>query len=664
MVLLWLPVVAVLIILGYLAFSYFGQVIYIINRSRHEHDDKDQEWWSKRRDILRWPGSWVARGLYEVVSELWKDAVLAVTFFYIKAQMRSKAGREWSTADYFRGRFEVTPDRTAIVTEGETYTFRQLEESSNAVARWAQDGISLRRGDVCAILMETSPDFIIMWLGLTKVAAVGGLINTNLSHAQLVHAVNLAMADTLGDKVLVVSRSLSERLWSLKNELKGIRIICYEDELKPDLLAKYNHGPPIDPSVRNGIRSTVVLFYVYTSGTTGMPKAAKITHWRNFSAGVAFSNLYGIGSEDRVYCALPLYHSAGGMIGVSLSFYNGCPLILPKRFSASRFWDDCRKFDVTVVQYIGELCRYLMAQNPSSEDKAHRVRLALGNGLRPEIWQAFESRFGVACGEFYASTEGNVNLFNNRGRQGAIGYMSDVMQLIYKVRFIALDPVSEEPLRDESGLCIQVHKGEAGEAVGLIDPSDASRRFDGYTDSTSTERKVLSNVLVMGDRYFRSGDLLRWDHDGYIYFADRIGDTFRWKGENVATTEVSAVIIEADVGVEECNVYGVAIPGMEGRAGAAALRPRPGGLDLQKLYDAMAVSLAHYSRPLFVRVLHGTMEVTTTFKHRKVELVKEGFDPTQIDPEDQLWFRDDSMKCFVPLDADLYQRIRNGAVRL
>jgi len=195
--------------------------------------------------------------------------------------------------------------------------------------------------------------------------------------------------------------------------------------------------------------------------------------------------------------------------------YTGAALVLPKRFSASQFWTDCRKFRVTVVQYIGELCRYLLAQPGSLEDRSHSVRLALGNGLRPELWQGFESRFGVGCGEFYASTEGNVNLFNNRGRCGAIGYMSSVMQLIYKVRFIRLDPVTEEPIRDSDGLCVEVERGEPGEAVGYIDSSDVSRRFDGYTDAASTQRKILRDVVRSGDEWFRSGDLLRWELDGY-----------------------------------------------------------------------------------------------------------------------------------------------------
>jgi len=658
-----LPIVS---LLTFLAYIYLPQVLFLMRNAYSEHWADKTEWWKKRRTPWqkRLPFPWVFGGFATVIHELWKDLVLAITFFYIKAKIKAKGGKEWSTADYFADRVAWTPDRDAIIVEDRTITFRQLDERSNAVGHWASSAASgVRPGEVVALLLETSPEYIMLWLGLCKAGVLAGLINTNLTREQLAHACKVALEHNRGSKLVVVSRSLLENVHEIQQSdaLRGITVVCYEDWLVPELQT-HSHAP-VPAELRAGIRSTDVLFYVYTSGTTGMPKAAKITHWRNYTAGVAFSHLYGVRRNDRIYCALPLYHSAGGMIGVSLSWFNGAALVLPKKFSASRFWSDCRRYNVTVVQYIGELCRYLLAQPPSEDDTRHSVRIAIGNGLRPEVWRAFEQRYNVGCAEFYASTEGNVNLFNNRGRCGAIGYMSAVMQLIYKVRFLKLDPVSEEPLRGADGLCIEAQLGEAGEAVGYIDSADASRRFDGYTDSKSTQSKILCDVLRPGDRFFRSGDLLRWDPDGYIYFVDRIGDTFRWKGENVATTEVASALMALGAGVQECNVYGLSIPNLEGRAGAAAVRAVDGGsVDLELLYQGVTASLAHYARPVFIRMLC-EMEVTATFKHRKVELVAEGFNP-ELTGGDLMYFRDERVKRFVPVDMGLYSQIINGEVRL
>jgi fatty-acyl-CoA synthase len=329
------------------------------------------------------------------------------------------------------------------------------------------------------------------------------------------------------------------------------------------------------------------------------------------------------------------------------------------RRGASRRAGSGVRHEATLFQYIGELCRYLLASPPHPDETRHRLRLAIGNGLRADVWTAFQERFRIPrVIEFYGATEGNVSLFNSRGKVGAVGRVPWAMRKLVGARIVRFDVEREEVVRGADGRCVECAPSEPGELLGVISPRSVVK-FEGYSDAKASERKILRRVFERGDAYFRSGDLLRCDAEGYYYFVDRIGDTFRWKGENVSTGEV-AESLAAFPGVREANVYGVRMPGREGRAGMAALVAE-GTPDLAGLYDHVARSLAPYARPLFLR-LHPQLAVTGTFKHRKVELVNEGFDPAAV--RDPLYFADAERGCYVPLDAALHARISAGELRL
>ncbi|NXL03491.1 S27A2 synthetase, partial [Mesembrinibis cayennensis] len=347
--------------------------------------------------------------------------------------------------------------------------------------------------------------------------------------------------------------------------------------------------------------------------------------------------LCGLRPDDVIYTTLPLYHSAGLLIGVGGCMEVGATCVLRAKFSASRFWDDCRRYNVSVIQYVGELMRYLCNTPKRPDDREHGVRVALGNGLRAEVWKEFLQRFGpVSIWEFYGATEGNAGFINYTGKIGAVGRANVFLKSLAPFELIKYNVEEDKPIRDERGLCIPTRPGETGLLVIKITKNTP---FHGYAgDSQKTEKKVLRDVLVKGDTFFNSGDLLMIDHERFVYFQDRVGDTFRWKGENVATTEVEATLAMVNC-IQEVNVYGVPVPGCEGRCGMAAIRLKAGAsFDGENLYAFTADTLPGYAAPRFVRI-QDALEITGTFKQCKSNLVNEGFDPDVI--KDPLFFRDD-----------------------
>jgi fatty-acyl-CoA synthase len=413
----------------------------------------------------------------------------------------------------------------------------------------------------------------------------------------------------------------------------------------------------VDPALRRGLRAGDGLFLIYTSGTTGLPKAARISHTKAIVTGGGSMHAQGLTSSDRTYCCLPLYHSAGGMMAAGAALLSGGTLVISRKFSAKRFWSDCAQHDVTSFQYIGELCRYLLNSPPHPDERRHRIRCVIGNGLRPEIWTAFQKRFAIPrIIEFYGATEGNMALINLPGRVGAVGQLPHFLRKLIGIELVRFDVEAEEIVRGADGFCERADFGEPGEAIIKISKTS---RFEGYTNPEATEKKILRNAFAKGDAYFRTGDLLRLDSEGFFYFVDRIGDTFRWKGENVATSEVTQVLA-VQPGVEEVNVYGVSVPGSEGRAGMAAIVTGE-GFDLEALGRHVVAELAPYARPLFLRILP-QMEITGTFKHRKVDLVREGFDPSRL--PDPLYFLDPKEDVYVRLDAATFEGIASGEIRV
>ncbi|OXB52813.1 hypothetical protein ASZ78_002931, partial [Callipepla squamata] len=395
--------------------------------------------------------------------------------------------------------------------------------------------------------------------------------------------------------------------------------------------------------------------YIYTSGTTGLPKAAVITEMKVMMV-ANLARICGLRSNDVVYTTLPLYHSAGLLIGVGGCFEVGATCALRAKFSASQFWDDCRRYNVTVIQYVGELMRYLCNSPKRDNDREHSVRLAIGNGLRATVWKEFVRRFGpISICEFYGATEGNAGFINYTGKIGAVGRANTFASF----ELIKYNVEEDEPVRDKEGFCIRARPGETGLLVVKI---TSRTPFHGYAgDSQKTEKKILRDVFAKGDAFFNSGDLLMMDRDKFLYFQDRVGDTFRWKGENVATTEVEATLAMVDF-IQEVNVYGVTVPGCEGRCGMAAVRLKPDqSFDGESLYAFTRDTLPTYAAPRFVRV-QDVLEITGTFKQCKGNLVREGFDPNVV--TDPLYFRDDKKKSYVPMNSDIYAKILDGSLSL
>lgn len=593
--------------------------------------------------------------------------VLASTLVGVR-KLRADVPADYS--DFLRPHFAARRDALVLIGDRSRFTWAELDDFAARVAAW---GIrqGYRRGDVVALSMENRPEYVALWLGLSRIGVVTALLNTHLTGERLAHCV----------------REASPRAWLVGHELleAALSAVPHLSDAPPLYAADLASGMSaaealpagsgssaiesfddhlaatprveIDPAIHASRRGADLLFLIYTSGTTGLPKAARISHLKAALTGMASWKSQGLGPEDRVYCCLPLYHSAGGMMAVGAALMSGGSIALARRFSASQFWSDCVRHQATSIQYIGELCRYLVNSPPHPEERSHVIRSAMGNGLRPDVWQAFQERFAIPkIVEFYGATEGNLALLNTAGRLGAVGQLPDFVRRRLGIELVRFDVEAEEIVRGPDGHCLRCAPDEAGELLIQI---TSRSRFEGYTNSSATEKKVLRDAFTKGDSYFRTGDLLRIDEDGFYYFVDRIGDTFRWKGENVATSEVGE-LISVDPGIDEANVYGVAIPGQDGRAGMAALVVNA-DFDLDRLSDAIHRGLAAYARPLFLRILP-EMEITGTFKHRKVDLVREGFDPRKL--PDALYFRDAASGRYVPLDAERYEAITGGRERI
>lgn len=590
---------------------------------------------------------------------------LNTLYTMIRAGVRIRgldSGGSRTVADVFEDAADRFANRTAIEWGGDKITYRDLDVRANRVATWAR-AAGLGPGDTVALFMENRPEFIVSWLGLAKAGVRSALINTNLTGAPLVHAITVSGAGRM-----ILGGELSTAWEGVRGELRDkISVfasgspVAGATNLDAELLEQ--SGVRLPASARAGVKSGDSLFYIYTSGTTGNPKAANFSHFRFIMVAIANQEFAGIDPSDRLYCVLPLYHTAGGVMTVGMTLLSGATLILKRRFSASVFWEDCRRYEVTVFQYIGELCRYLLNAPSSPDDRNHKVRLILGNGLRPDIWEAFASRFGIhEIREFYGATEGNFALINLDNKVGAVGRVPPYLKRAIPVELIRFDVETETHVRDGNGRCIPCGDGEPGEAIGRIPEHDdwaSLGRFEGYTNAQESDKKVMRDVFEEGDAWYRTGDLLTRDADGYYYFVDRIGDTFRWKGENVSTNEVAQVLSTCN-GILEANVYGVSVPAADGRAGMAAIVAGD-DLDLGAVYRHVSKTLAVYAQPLFLR-RRSQIETTGTFKHRKVDLVREGFNPDSV-PE-PLYFRDDSQETYIPLDAGLYARIVEGDVRV
>jgi fatty-acyl-CoA synthase len=551
-------------------------------------------------------------------------------------------------------------DRPALLSDRESMTYGELAARANQYARWALDR-GLAKGDVVCLLMTNRPEYFAIWLGITSVGGVVALLNTNLVGPSLAHCINV-----VASKHLIVAGELVDSLMTALPQITGSPAIWahgveHNGFGRIDRELERQSVETLNADERRQVTIADRALYIFTSGTTGLPKAANISHARVMQWSHWFAGMMGVQPADRMYNCLPMYHSVGGVQVPGAILVGGGSVAIREKFSVSQFWNDVVRWDCTTFQYIGELCRYLLHSPPSAHELDHRIRIACGNGLAPEVWDSFKERFRIPhIFEFYAATEGGVSLFNIQGKRGAIGHIPPYLLHRFSPALVRFDVEKDEPVRNADGFCVRCVTNEPGEAIGKIveDSSNVGSRFEGYTDEKASDKRILRNVFEPGDTWVRTGDLMRRDKKGFFYFVDRIGDTFRWKGENVATSEVSEAIC-AFPGVKHANVYGVAIPATEGRIGMAAIVVED-EMNLSELRKHLVSRLPAYARPAFLRI-QKDVDLTGTFKYSKTDLVRQGYDPAAT--PDVIYLDDPASETFVRLDKVLYDRIQTGQIR-
>ncbi|MGE5372413.1 MAG: long-chain-acyl-CoA synthetase [Solirubrobacterales bacterium] len=556
---------------------------------------------------------------------------------------------------------KILNDQPALIFEERVLTFKALNALANRYANYFAS-LGLKKGDVVALLMENRPEFLIAASGLSKLGVVVSLINNGVRGEVLAHALNVCDA-----KMLIVGHELLNAFLEIKEQVRfkqpGTVFVEAEGKaldppekivnLEPLLEQASDENPPTTGEVS----SDDVLIYIYTSGTTGFPKACAVTQKRWLVLGNLLT-LFGQMSPGKAqYMVLPLYHNSGFDMGYASTVVSGCAMVLRRKFSSRSFWDEVRRYHVQFFIYVGELCRYLFNQPEKPEDADNPLQIAVGNGMRGELMEPFRKRFGLSTiYEVYGATEGVGSFINFEQTPGMCGSLDMLGRRQGEVAKYDLD--AGELVRDEHGRAIKCGVGETGLLLCEINPLNV---FAGYVNNPqATEEKMIRNVFQEGDCYFNSGDLVRLAEKDYISFVDRLGDTYRWKSENVSTNQVSDVVNRFGQ-MEDVNVYGVRVPGVERRCGMAAIKLLDGAvIDLAKLGAFVCQNLPTYARPYFIR-LRDTLDATNSFKQMKTQLQKEGFNPSTI--KDPLYFLDPEQNTYIAITPELYAKIVDQRVK-
>lgn len=573
-----------------------------------------------------------------------------------------------------------TADHAFLVYEGRTWTYKETYDIVLKYGTWVKTSYGIVPREVVAMDFMNSPVFVFLWLGIWSIGATPAFINYNLTGDPLLHSVKTSTA-----RVLFVDQKMKPRFTKEITETlesagardgKGpVQTVFFDATLEERIMGTDAVREP--DSSRSAMRLEMAML-IFTSGTTGLPKPATIT-WQKIGLLTGFMpSWFGLTKSDRYYTCMPLYHSSAAILGLGASMVNGSTLVLGHRFSTSTFWNEVRQHDATVIQYVGETCRYLLAAKPQHDpvtgenlDRANNVTKAFGNGLRPDVWDNFKERFGIdTIGEFYGATEGVSavwNLSSNKFSSGAIGRNGSFSSAILKreLAIVEVDWTTELPLRDplKHNFCRRVKTGEPGELMFNVDPADVHSKFQGYFNNPSaTESKIFRDVLVKGDAYCRTGDVVRWDSDGRWWFCDRIGDTFRWKSENVSTAEVSSVL-GAHPNIHEANVYGVEVPNHDGRAGCAAMlldTEDVGERLLESVAEHARSSLPKYAVPPFLRIVD-RHQTTGNNKQLKAVLRGEGILPEKTGVDRVYWLKNGTYERFGKME---WEELFQGRVRL
>ena len=572
-------------------------------------------------------------------------------FYYILGLPRFlfvwKDNKKLSLLNFFDNNVKKRPNDIAFIFEGDEITWKEADEQTNKYAGFLKSQ-NIHKGDCFAILMDNSPDFLMLLLASFRVGSLAALINTTVSGEGLKHVIGISDV-----KLITAGASHLEKLSSAlgDSDLKNIPIFGMEDNEKiPDqvedikkLSRQFSTFIPYQPIMKD------VAAYIFTSGTTGLPKAALVDHAKLVKGSFAGHFLcFNFNKNDRLYMTLPLYHSTGLILGWAASLRSGCPNVIKSKFSASDFWNDVKKYNVNKFIYVGELCRYLMNLPPSDGDKDNPITQISGNGLRPDIWESFQKRFNInKIVEIYGATEAVGMTINSFGRSGMIGRKRSDSTIIH------CNKDDGSPILNSEGFCTKVSEGETGLYIQKI---SSSAKFQGYLDAQASNKKILQNVFKTGDQYFNTGDLITLHDNNWLSFADRVGDTYRWKSENVSTMEVAAILNNAS-GVMDCNVYGVQVDSAEGKAGMAAMNVSD-EFSFISFIEHVNKNLNTFQKPYFLR-LTKEMQTTGTFKHQKEDLKKQGFNPSLI--KDKLYFLQKNN--YVEIDQALYNRIHSGDER-
>jgi acyl-CoA synthetase (AMP-forming)/AMP-acid ligase II len=579
-------------------------------------------------------------------------------------------------------------DKTFIIYDGQAWTFRQTYETVLRYAGWLHSTHKVTKGEFVAINMMNSAQMLFTIMAVWSLGAVPALINYNLTGDGFTHSVKSASARVLITEPEIESKTLDEatRAVLLSPTFRNNSFPLEIAVLDEGLLKSLNYFPPYraPDSVRSGLQGRSPQVLIFTSGTTGLPKPALVTWERTQASSDTVYRWLGLrnvttANPDRYYTAMPLYHSSGFQLNFHVCLIGACTTVVGRKFSASNFWDDVIRSEATAIQYVGETLRYLLAVPPRPDDRTrHNVRLAFGNGLRADVWERFRGRFGVeTIVEFYGATEGVGGTFNynrNSFSAGAIGSIGSLTNLLMSsmYAFVKVDWDTEEPYRDpKTGFCVKVPTGEPGELLAKLDEKDIGAKFQGYHNNPeATKKKLMRDVFKKGDAYFRTGDVIIKDSEHRQWFSDRIGDTFRWKSENVSTAQVGEVLGHHPK-VQEANVYGVSLPGYEGRAGCAAVMLEPSAFEgaghlkpevLESLATWCTNSLPKYAVPIFIRTVT-ELVVTGTNKQQKPKLRQEGVQPDRMGSDKVYWLKPGSAT-YEPFDARGWSEICGGTAKL
>ena len=564
-----------------------------------------------------------------------------------------------SLAHTFQDTTNRFTERPFLYFEDEMWTYADTNKAANILATYLTS-TGVKHGDRIVLFMENRPSFVISLLALNKIGAIAVLINTSLTGDPLIHCINSSdsikcivgaeQADALEDVLDQINITKQEDfLWSKDTDQYSL------PDWAIDLQAQLDNSNDKNLDETNSVKAKDVACYIFTSGTTGVPKAAICPNQKLIAASINIKMAgYRINEKDCMHNSLPLYHSTGLMLGLCAVVQAGASTFIKRKFSATSFWDEVQKYNTTALVYIGELCRYLANSEPRQAEQNNPLKVMVGNGLRPDVWDTFKDRFQVnRIVEIYGASEGNALFMNLLNKNKTIGMTNA------DVALIEYDVAEDEVLKTDDGFCKRILNHDPGLLIVRIGPNAV---FNGYTDAQATEKKILRNVFDEGDAWFNTGDLIKTVDVGYslgkthYQFVDRIGDTFRWKSENVSTNEVGE-ILNGYKDVNMSNVYGVQIPGCEGRAGMAAFSLEDAeSFDWQAFSDYVENSLPKYARPLFIRIIQ-EMDTTGTFKLKKNDLRNEAFDIGKV--SDPIYCLKPNSSNYVALDNEWLQTINS-----